>query len=448
MRVKKVLCGLLAATLVAASFAGCQSGTSNTSSTGGGSTTTDNDKPYEGVTLNMVCPTSIFFQTIIDAQDEFKEQTGISFNAEQLTNDQLAQKISVTMAAGGKDIDIITFAPIQSALLYNQNGWLTPLNDYIDQDTEFDFDDFSDSSVELAILDDQIMGVPIMTEREVVTYNTAYFEEAGVKEIPTTFEELEAAAAACNGLTNESGNTVNGIALRGKGQAAVTQFSGFLYGYGGDFIEDGKAVFNSDAGIEAFEFYGKLAREYGPTGAVNMDWQETQNLYAQGMVAMRVDCDSQYGFSVDPESSIVAEDTSMFALPAGPEGAHAFNITAWALGISSGSQNKEAAWEFISWAVGKEMDVRAMAAGNPSARDSSWQNDEATSAFPEEMVEVINETLPTAVGYDRPVMINVGEARTEIGNVIITAIEGGDVKAAADKAAENVQKLLDEEAEG
>ena len=81
---------------------------------------------------------------------------------------------------------------------------------------------------------------------------------------------------------------------------------------------------------------------------------------------MRVDCDSQYGYSVDPESSIVADVTGMFALPAGPAGSHSFNITAWALGVSYGSQNPGAAWEFISWAAGKEMDVRAMAAGNPS----------------------------------------------------------------------------------
>lgn len=444
MKIKKIFCGMMAAAMIAASFAGCQNsgGTSSTPSQNGGSSTGESEKPYDGVTINMVCPTSVFFQTIIDAQDEFKEKTGISFTAEQLTNTQLEQKIAVAMAAGGKDIDVITFAPIQSALLYNQNGWLSPLNDYIDQDSEFDFDDFSDSSVELAVIDDQILGVPIMTEREVVTYNKQMFEDNGVKEIPTTMEELEAAAAAC------TQGDVAGIALRGKGSVAVTQMSGFLYSFGSDWIKDGKAVFNDDAGVEAFEFYGRLAREYGPAGAVNMEWQDTQNLYAQGSVAMRVDCDSQYGYSVDPESSIVADVTGMFALPAGPAGSHSFNITAWALGVSYGSQNPGAAWEFISWAAGKEMDVRAMAAGNPSARDSSWQNDEATSAFPEEMVEVINETVPNAVGYDRPVMINVGEARTEIGNVIITAIEGGDVKAAADKAAANVQELLDEEAAG
>ena len=65
------------------------------------------------------------------------------------------------------------------------------------------------------------------------------------------------------------------------------------------------------------------------------------------------------------------------------------------------------------------------------------------------MVDVINETVPGSVGYDRPVMINVADARTEIGNAILVAIEGGsveEVQTAADKAAENVQKLLDEEA--
>ena len=79
---------------------------------------------------------------------------------------------------------------------------------------------------------------------------------------------------------------INGVGLRGKGQAAVTQFSSFLYGYGGDFTQDGKAIFNNEAGIQAFEFYGKLAREYGPAGATNMDWSDTQNLYAQGMLCL------------------------------------------------------------------------------------------------------------------------------------------------------------------
>jgi hypothetical protein len=42
-------------------------------------------------------------------------------------------------------------------------------------------------------------------------------------------------------------------------------------------------------------------------------------------------------------------------------------------------------------------------------------------------------------------MINVASARDVIGQVIVTAIEGGDVQAAADTANADFQKLLDEE---
>ena len=41
---------------------------------------------------------------------------------------------------------------------------------------------------------------------------------------------------------------------------------------------------------------------------------------------------------------------------------------------------------------------------------------------------------------------SVAHARDVIGVVITTAIEGGDVKAAADKANEEFQKILDEDA--
>ena len=206
------------------------------------------------------------------------------------------------------------------------------------------------------------------------------------------------------------------------------------------------ATINTPEAIEAFDYYGRLAREYGPVGSINMNWQETQALFSQGMAAMRVDCDSQYGYAIDPSSSLIAEDAGIAVFPAGPAGAKPFNITSWAMGISYGSPNKEAAWEFISWAMSKEMDLKTMKDGaNPSARDSTWENEEAIQAFPEELVQVVNETLPIAVDTDRPKMINVGDARTEIGNVIIASIEGQDVQAAADKANDALQKLLDEE---
>jgi multiple sugar transport system substrate-binding protein len=42
-------------------------------------------------------------------------------------------------------------------------------------------------------------------------------------------------------------------------------------------------------------------------------------------------------------------------------------------------------------------------------------------------------------------VINVGKARDIIGTVITAAIQGGDVQAAADKANQDFQALLDSE---
>ena len=95
--------------------------------------------------------------------------------------------------------------------------------------------------------------------------------------------------------------------------------------------------------------------------------------------------------------------------------------------------------------MGKEIDVKAQLNGNPSTRTSTWTNPEASKKFPEELVKVINETNPIGRGTDRPYMVNVGAARTAIGNVIVDAIAGKDVKASADKANAEFQALIDKE---
>jgi multiple sugar transport system substrate-binding protein len=445
MKMKKALSGILSVTLVASLFAGCSGGASSSTSSSSAASTTSNSsaaaKRYDGTTINFIYPGAVWCDTVKANLDEFKTKTGITVNMQQFTNDQLAQKIAVAAAAGGKDIDVLCYAPLQNAKLYVKNGWADPLDTYLSKTADFDVKDFQEAAIQSVTVNGKIMGIPFLTEREVVSYNKKMFKDKGVS-IPTTFDELMAAAEKLN----DPAKGIAGITMRGKGAAAVTQLSGFLYGYGGDFITDGKASVNTDAAVKAFQFYGDILRKYGPKGSINMDWGDTQSLFAQGRAAMRVDADSQYAFSINPKNSTVAADVGVFQFPAGPSGSKPFNISAWCLGISSGSQNKDAAWEFIKWTTGKDMDVKAMVAGNPSARQSTWKNETATKAFNAELVTVINKTIPTAVGHDRPTMINVGDARTQIGNVIIGAIQGSDVKSLADKANAGVQKLLDSEA--
>ena len=105
-----------------------------------------------------------------------------------------------------------------------------------------------------------------------------------------------------------------------------------------------------------------------------MGWQESMAVFTQGLAGMRIDVDTQYAQINDPDSSQVAGKVGYFLMPEGPNGQHTFSITAWAVGISSNSKQKEAAWEFLRWATGKEIDVQAQAKGSPMWILSHWKS--------------------------------------------------------------------------
>ena len=91
-----------------------------------------------------------------------------------------------------------------------------------------------------------------------------------------------------------------------------------------------------------------------------------------------------------------------------------------------------------------------MIAGNSSARTSTWENEEATGAYPDELLDVIIETNANedARSYDRPVMVEGAEARASIGELLTMAMEGAsdeDLQAKAEEVNASVQALLDAE---
>lgn len=75
--------------------------------------------------------------------------------------------------------------------------------------------------------------VPIVTEWQVLYYRIDLFKKAGIK-VPTTLSELEAAAKTLNTAD------IAGFASRGKGSAAVTPMSSYIYNHGGLYLKKGQ----------------------------------------------------------------------------------------------------------------------------------------------------------------------------------------------------------------
>jgi multiple sugar transport system substrate-binding protein len=281
-----------------------------------------------------------------------------------------------------------------------------------------------------------------VTEQEVLYYRKDLLEAAGLK-VPTTLDELKAAAEK---LTDKN-KDVYGFVARGQRSPLVTQFSSFLYSFGGDWFDakTGKATIDTPEALKAIDFYGTMLREYGPPGALNMSWPQAVAIFAQGKVALYTDANSIFQNLLDPTKSAVADKTGVAPFPAGPAGANMYSVTSWGLSIYSGSKNKDAAWEFIKWATSKETTMKTQGTSLvPGARTSVWADPNGTSKFPKDWVEAVKAS-GNGRGYDRPLVTQVTQARDIIGQAVVTAIEGGDYTTAAKQANTQFQALLDAE---
>lgn len=373
---------------------------------------------------------------------QFEEETGVNVELNVLGLDQLSNQYQVRLNAASADLDVMLYRPLQEVRLFQDNGWLMDLTELVEQDEEWNWEDFTESSRASVTVDDGVYGVPVMTEREILFYNKEMFDEAGI-EVPTTMEEVRAAAEALH----DPDNNRFGIVLRGSLAAAVTTFSGFLYSHGGDWYdEDGNATIASPEAVAAYEYYGGLLRDFGPLGADSVDAAQARAIFQNGQAAMYIDPDSGAGLLEDPAESQVAGKIGYAPFPTGPEGMHPYDVTSWAGGISEFSEHKEASWQFLQWATSSEVLDNAMKnQKSPSPRSSSWDNEEVAAGFSEELVGIFQSYVGEAVGYDRPVVVEVSQVRDIVGRPIVAAINGEDVEEAANQANEEFQAYLESE---
>ena len=397
-------------------------------------------KPYEGVSIRCVFPVHPWTDGVKKALAEFTEATGIKVQIEELGTDAMSNKIAVEFNAKSPTLDIVYVRPLNETKLFGLNGWAADLHAFVDKDAAFDVKDFVEGTIQSLTFEGRLLGIPTTTEHQILYYRKDVLEKAGLA-VPKTLDEMMAVAAKIHDPANGFYAMVN----RGKKNILVTQFSSYLHSFGGSFNEGDKALIDTPQAIAAMKFYTDLLRNYGPPGITNFSWPEAAALMAQGKAGMFTDADAIYLNVVSPDKSIVGDKIGFAVFPAGPAGAKPFNVCSGAVGIGNFSKQKEAAALFVKWMTSKDMVMRLQVAGNSGARKSVWANPESTKSWPKELVEVVNKSNEIGIGWDRPRVINVTQARDIISEPLLVGFEGGDVAAAAKKAQVAFQALIDGE---
>ena len=309
--------------------------------------------------------------------DDFSKATGIDVEWVTLEENVLRQRVTTDITTKGGQFDIMTIGMYETPI-WGANGWLVPLDGLSD---EYDVGDLLPAMAGGLSHDGTLYAAPFYGESSMIMYRTDLMEKAGLEmpEAPTWQFIREAAAA----MTDRD-NDINGICLRGKagwgeGGAFIT-VTGNSFGARW-FDENWKPQFDQPEWKEALTFFVDMMSESGPAGYATNGFNENLSLFQQGKCGMWIDATVAASFVTNPDDSTVADKVG-FALAPNSEGVdkRANWLWAWALAIPAGTQQEDAAKQFIEWATSK--DYIELVAENegwanvpPGARTSLYEND-------------------------------------------------------------------------
>ncbi|WP_460275826.1 ABC transporter substrate-binding protein [Celeribacter sp. ULVN23_4] len=379
---------------------------------------------------------------------DFTAKTGHEVEWVTLEENVLRSRVTTDITTKGGQFDIMTIGMYETPI-WGKNGWLVPLDDL---SAEYDVDDILPAMRNGLSVDGTLYAAPFYGESSMIMYRTDLMEKAGL-EMPDapSWEFVRDAAIAMTDKDNE----VYGICLRGK--AGWGENMAFLTATANAFgarwfDEDWKAQFDSPEWKETLTFYLDLMDKAGPPGASGNGFNENLSLFQQGKCGMWIDATVAASFVTNPNDSTVADKVGFALAPDTGKGPRGNWLWAWALGIPAGTDNVDAAKEFIEWATSKEY-IELVAANEgwanvpPGARTSLYETPEYQevpfAAMTLGSIESANPLQPTVdpvpyVGVQFVAIPEFAGFATEVGQEFSAALAG---QQSAEEALEKAQAL-------
>lgn len=212
------------------------------------------------------------------------------------------------------------------------------IENYHEEDSTFLEDNFLENILELGQSSDgSQVGIPYSLSNPILYINKDMLEEAGLDtEGPKTWEEVREYSEAINEATDNYGVYIQEPA-DSWGQQAMVESNG------ADFIQDGKAAFASEEGIEVFQYYQDLVND---DLALHIGWDQGIQSFIDGNVGMlyttiaqrnNVESNAQFDLATMQSPTWEGKEKKL------PSGGAMLSITA------QDEEEQAAAWEFMSY---------------------------------------------------------------------------------------------------
>lgn len=443
MEKKRMASFLMAGIMVGMSLSGC-GGSDNQEDQENTASQSDSEKPFAGQEITFAdTGAGDWEDTLEPIVEKFEEETGATVNVELYAHSDYLEMLQVRLESGSDDYDVIGVdVPLVSSYAYHE--WIVPMDEWFSEDEKAQF---TDSSLEAGSYNGQFYSPAMNSSSQLLWYNTALLEEAGVEVPESTVEDrltwegvAEMAKEALEKIDPEGNQGICGITF---GQVSRTyQMNQLPNSMGGKNISDDglttEGVINDSAWIDSATWYQNLFTEGLSQRGINAD--DAGDYFRAGKVIFIVD-GTWMANSCDKEGMT---DYAYAPVPAfeGYEDKVATPTGSWHFGIPKNAKNKELAAEFIKYmsiGEGNEqwIETNGDVPGTKAGVEKLMDSDTAEEYMKIAAYESANTAVPRALtpGYT--------EYDTSIQSAWEDIKNGADVKETLDNAAATIDSALE-----
>lgn len=338
---KKLVSMLLCAAMAATLTAGC--GSDSNGESGEKSSSSGESKEITFMAPDWANPGD-------ELLAEFTEETGISVIFNEVSWDDIRDKVSIAASGGEAAADVIEVDWSWVGEM-NSAGWLEPI-EMTDEDKE------DMPTLETFTIDGEILAVPYANDYRIAYYNKEHFEQAGITEVPETWDEVYDALKKIK----EAGIVEYPYTMpMNADESATTSMMWMAFSRSGQVFNDDDTL-NEEAVMDALTFENQLVQDgFVDPASISFNGMDCYRKITSGEASFMVGPTKFVGISNDPEQCSEIGNIVPILLP-GTDGTSPQTMALpEAVGITSFSENKEAAQEFVKWYSSADVQKRMYA---------------------------------------------------------------------------------------
>ena len=314
----------------------------------------------EDVTLN-----ALFMKQAGYSEDDvtamtqaFTEETGIQVNPTFVAYEELSPKILTSAQSGGYDVilgDCIWPAQFAKAGL---------VLDVTDRVEALELDDIYQGALDATKYEGKYYGMPWLNDVKYMFVNKELLAQAGIEEVPATWDELIADAQA---VKDQGICEYPIVGCYAQAECLICDYTCIAGSFGGAFVDENNApTLNSEENVAALDFMAKtLADGLCNPKSLEMIEDDVLSTFAAGNAVFAINWTYQYAAMNDESQSSVVGQGVITPIPGTDKAESATVNGGMPLMITAGCQHPDEAWDYMLFLASKDMQAKYCANALP-----------------------------------------------------------------------------------